>query len=75
MKLSQKHVAWICLAWMAVSVFALISLAVHAQPQPAGCDEPIVKLDHPIVFTSAPRDLTPHPLWDDRTLWQLPSDV
>jgi hypothetical protein len=65
---------------ISLSVVFMVAGMAYGQPaippaQPPGCDESAVKLQNPIVYTSSPRDLQPLPPWDDRTLWQVPSDV
>jgi hypothetical protein len=55
-------------------LIAPLALAQTAQPRPAGSNMPQF-LQNAIVYTSSPRDLTPLPPYDDRTLWQDPSDV
>lgn len=57
-----------------ILLFLFAPLAMAQTVPPAGGKLPPL-FPNPIVYTSSPRDLQPLPPYDDRTLWQDPSDV
>lgn len=57
-------------------LLAPLAVAQPSQMQPPpGCGGSTPIMSNPIVYTSSPRDLQPLPPYDDRTLFQDPTDV